>query len=121
MAALLTMDRTTLMAALKPLERRGLVVVEPDLQNRRARRLRLTDAGQAVLAASVPIGRHTPAAIEASLPGLDAAELRVSLWALACNGPFTSLSVRRLRHQRYGWAYSSIFLFKRLSFPCLNG
>lgn len=82
-AALLAMDRTTLTAALKPLERRGLVMVQPDLKDRRTRRLQLTDAGQAVLSAAVPIWRHTHAAIEAGLPGLDAAELRASLRALA--------------------------------------
>ena len=38
-AALLAMDRTTLTAALKPLERRGLVAVSPDPKDRRGRRL----------------------------------------------------------------------------------
>src|SRR5580698_8786955 len=36
-AALLAMDRTTLTAALKPLERRGLVRVMPDQEDRRGR------------------------------------------------------------------------------------
>src|ERR1700689_5808651 len=36
-ASLLAMDRTTLTAALKPLERRGLVKVLPDPSNRRSR------------------------------------------------------------------------------------
>ncbi|MGY9048311.1 MAG: MarR family winged helix-turn-helix transcriptional regulator, partial [Rhodobacterales bacterium] len=40
---LLGMDRTTLTAALKPLERRGLVLLQPDKKDARARRLTLTD------------------------------------------------------------------------------
>src|ERR671929_1129273 len=45
-AALLAMDRTTLTAALKPLERRGLVEVTADPADRRSRRLTLTPAGE---------------------------------------------------------------------------
>src|SRR5437868_12386639 len=45
-AALLAMDRTTLTANLKPLERRGLVSVSVDPADRRGRRLMLTAAGR---------------------------------------------------------------------------
>ena len=45
-AALLAMDRTTLTANLKPLERRGLVKVKVDKTDKRGRRLHLTAAGQ---------------------------------------------------------------------------
>jgi DNA-binding MarR family transcriptional regulator len=48
-SALLAMDRTTLTAALKPLERRGLVKVVIDDADRRNRRLVLTSAGRALL------------------------------------------------------------------------
>ena len=41
-AALLAMDRTTLTAALKPLERRGLVKVSVDKEDKRSRRLTIT-------------------------------------------------------------------------------
>src|ERR1700760_1412771 len=41
-ASLLAMDRTTLTAALKPLERRGLVQITPDPTDRRSRILKLT-------------------------------------------------------------------------------
>src|SRR3954452_7880221 len=41
-AALLAMDRTTLTAALKPLERKGLVAVTTDPQDKRGRLLTLT-------------------------------------------------------------------------------
>ena len=45
-ASLLAMDRTTLTAALKPLERRGLVKVSPDPEDRRSRRIGLTRKGE---------------------------------------------------------------------------
>src|SRR5450432_239358 len=45
-ASLLAMDRTTLTANLKPLERRGLVAVTVDEADRRGRRARLTPAGR---------------------------------------------------------------------------
>src|SRR4051812_25350617 len=48
-ADLLAMDRTTLTAALKPLERRGLVAVAPDPEDRRSRRMTLTAAGRRLL------------------------------------------------------------------------
>src|ERR1700723_447950 len=50
-AALLAMDRTTLTANLKPLARRGLVKVKVDKTDKRGRRLHLTAAGRALLAA----------------------------------------------------------------------
>src|SRR5208282_5945904 len=45
-AALLAMDRTTLTANLKPLERRRLVKVTVDAEDKRSRRLSLTPAGR---------------------------------------------------------------------------
>src|SRR5512135_3347642 len=44
-SALLAMDRTTLTANLKPLERRGLIKVTVDPADKRGRRLALTQAG----------------------------------------------------------------------------
>ena len=58
-AAFLAMDRTTLTANLKPLERLGYVEIIPDKEDKRSRRLVLTDAGRKVLAAAVPIWRAT--------------------------------------------------------------
>ena len=82
-AQLLAMDRTTLTAALKPLERRGLLRVEADPADRRSRRLRLTEAGHAALLAALPIWKQTHAELAAALPGLDMDALRGSLRALA--------------------------------------
>ena len=49
-AALLAMDRTTLTAALKPLDRRDLVEIFVDPGDRRQRRIRLTADGERLLA-----------------------------------------------------------------------
>jgi len=58
-AAFLAMDRTTLTANLKPLERRGLVEIVPDTDDKRSRRLYLTRAGRKLLKAAVPVWRTT--------------------------------------------------------------
>jgi DNA-binding MarR family transcriptional regulator len=63
-ATLLAMDRTTLTAALKPLQRRGLVTVTIDPEDRRSRRLVLSAAGRALLADAVPIWRREHAVID---------------------------------------------------------
>ena len=47
-STLLAMDRTTLTANLKPLERRGLVTVSVDAADKRSRRLTLTPPGRAL-------------------------------------------------------------------------
>ena len=64
----LAMDRTTLTAALKPLERRGLVTVVPDEADRRTRRLVLTDAGIDLLRAAVPVWRSAHDDIDSHWP-----------------------------------------------------
>ena len=61
---LLGMDRTTLTANLKPLERRGLVAVAGDPRDWRVRRLALTDAGRALLVEALPIWRATHDALD---------------------------------------------------------
>src|SRR5581483_332510 len=81
-SALLAMDRTTLTANLKPLERRGLVKVKPDREDRRSRRLFLTAEGKSLLAKAGPIWRKTHAEVEQTLPG-GAGALRKGLLALA--------------------------------------
>jgi DNA-binding MarR family transcriptional regulator len=82
-ADLLAMDRTTLTAALKPLERQGLLVIAIDPADRRGRRLSLTDAGRAALAAAMPVWQKTHAEIEAQLPEGDPERLRRDLRALS--------------------------------------
>lgn len=82
-SALLAMDRTTLTANLKPLERRGLVTVAVDQTDRRNRRLSLTAAGRALLAAAVPTWTREHAAIDALLAGSSPDRLRADLRALS--------------------------------------
>lgn len=57
-SSLLAMDRTTLTANLKPLERRGLVAVSADPADKRGRLLVLTDTGRDLLAAAMPLWRR---------------------------------------------------------------
>jgi DNA-binding MarR family transcriptional regulator len=82
-ASLLAMDRTTLTAALKPLERRGLVEVTVDPEDRRSRLLSLTPEGMALLARAVPTWERTHAEVEALLPDGDPEGLRENLRALS--------------------------------------
>lgn len=79
-AELLAMDRTTLTAALKSLERRGLVSIETHPRDRRSRLLRLTADGRQVLAQALPIWRETHADVDAGLE--DPERLRRDLNAL---------------------------------------
>ena len=58
-ASLLAMDRTTLTANLKPLERRRLLKVSIDKQDRRSRRLALTPIGRTLLIKAYPIWKDT--------------------------------------------------------------
>ena len=67
-AKLLAVDRTTLTAALKPLQRRGLLAVSEDPHDRRARMLTLTPEGLALLTEALPIWRSLHRAIEQGLP-----------------------------------------------------
>lgn len=79
-ADLLAVDRTTLTAALKPLERKGLVEVETDPADRRGKLLSLTAEGQRVLAEAVVTWEGLQAAEEGRLANPD--ELRSALSAL---------------------------------------
>src|SRR5262247_1921185 len=75
-AALLAMDRTTLTAALKPLERRKLVKVSIDTEDKRSRRLAITSAGRTLLAKAFPLWTQTHAEIERLIPRGTADDLR---------------------------------------------
>jgi len=82
-ASLLAMDRTTLTAALKPLQRRGLVKIAQDPADRRSHILILTAKGRHLLAQAVPVWQATHDEIERQLPGSDPDTLRRNLRALA--------------------------------------
>lgn len=68
-AATLAMDRSTVTANLKPLERRGAVTISVDPKDRRGRRAALTDAGRDLLAAAVPVWIAEHARLETELAG----------------------------------------------------
>jgi len=82
-AAFLAMDRTTLTAALKPLERRGLIAVVPDEADRRSRRLLLSSAGRDLLVQAVPIWRATHDQVDRLVGSGDIAALKADLVSLA--------------------------------------
>ena len=82
-ADFLAMDRTTLTALLKPLERRQLVAISPDEKDRRKRRLRLTAAGHALLLDAYPIWQQAHAELETLVN--DAESLRAGLKTLVAH------------------------------------
>ena len=82
-SSLLAMDRTTLTANLKPLERRGLISVTVDPTDRRTRRLTLTPAGRALLVAGVPLWEAERGAVDRLLAPTDPDGLRAVLRVLS--------------------------------------
>jgi DNA-binding MarR family transcriptional regulator len=82
-AALLAMDRTTLTAALKPLQRRGLLRIVADPEDRRVRFMVLTPKGRNLLARAVPIWKSTHLAVEDLIEERDPDHFRRNLCALS--------------------------------------
>ncbi len=78
----LAMSRTTLTAALKPLQRRALVAISADADDGRTRRLALTDAGRRLLAEATVIWRAEHAEIDAGLEAAGIGPLRDGLHRL---------------------------------------
>ena len=81
-SSLLGMDRTTLTAALKPLQRRGLLTINADPADRRSRVMTLTTKGRRLLARAVPVWRTTHVAVEALLPDANPDRFRKNLRAI---------------------------------------
>lgn len=82
-ASLLGMDRTTLTAALKPLQRRALLKIKVDPADRRSRIMTLTSEGRRLLTHAVPVWRRTNVAVEALLPDGDPDRFRKNLRAVS--------------------------------------
>ncbi|WP_322056408.1 MarR family transcriptional regulator [Paraburkholderia sp. J63] len=82
-SSLLAMDRTTLTAALKPLERRGLVRVEQDPDDKRSRLIGLTPDGHKLLAQAFPVWQRTHEEVEQQFPPGEVNRLRQQLRALS--------------------------------------
>jgi DNA-binding MarR family transcriptional regulator len=78
-AALLVMDRTTLTAALKPLERRGFVRIEAAQNDKRSRVMSLTAEGEEALSRAAEVWTQTHAQIEELLGDSDPERLRRDL------------------------------------------
>jgi len=78
-ASLLGMDRTTLTAALKPLQRRRLLNISVDAADRRSRLMSLTPKGRRLLVRAVPVWKRTQVAVEALLPDGDPNRFRKNL------------------------------------------
>src|SRR5262249_36685792 len=82
-AALLAVDRTMLTAVLKPLERRRLVKVSVDKEDKRSRRLTITASGRSLLAKAFPLWRDTHAAIDRLVAEFHSDDLRAALRGLS--------------------------------------
>jgi DNA-binding MarR family transcriptional regulator len=82
-ASLLAMDRTTLTAALKPLQRQGLIRVTADPSDRRGRLMTLTARGRSLLVRAVPVWQSTHSEVEALLHDSDTDRLRNNLRLLS--------------------------------------
>ncbi len=82
-ASLIEIDRTTLTANLKPLERRGLIEILVDSEDRRSRRVKLNDNGRDLLVSALPVWRYTHDEIDKLLGEATADRIRDDLLALS--------------------------------------
>ena len=76
LARQMVMDRTTLGRNIKPLERDGLVSIEPAQSDRRAKELRLTKTGEKQLEAGFEAWSRAQTGFESTFGPKHAAELR---------------------------------------------
>jgi len=76
LARQMVMDRTTLGRNIKPLERDGLVSIEPAQSDRRAKELRLTKTGEKQLEAGFEAWSRAQTGFESTFGPRHAAELR---------------------------------------------
>ncbi len=83
LAAFLAMDQTTMTAATKALERRGLLVITTDKADGRIRRPALTEAGRQIVAQAVPLWRDEHRQLQASVGPENAMALVAALGRLA--------------------------------------
>jgi DNA-binding MarR family transcriptional regulator len=81
----MVMDRTTLGRNIQPLERDGLIRIEPAPSDRRAKELHLTKAGEKRLQAGLEVWAKAQARFEASFGTKRAVELRMLLRAVVAS------------------------------------
>lgn len=79
LAEAMVMDLSGLGHTLKPLERDGYVAIVPDAEDRRARRVSLTEAGRRKLVQTTRLWREAQDRFEAAFGAERAAELRAIL------------------------------------------
>jgi DNA-binding MarR family transcriptional regulator len=89
LAVALVLDRSALAHNLKPLERDGLVAVVVDANDRRSRRVKLTDRGEAKLAESTKLWEVAQNRFEVTFGADQARALRASL-ALIASAEFSN-------------------------------
>lgn len=82
LADAIAMDRTTLAANLKPLERDGLLTVRPDEHDQRARMVQITEAGLSKLEQALPLWQSAQNQFESAFGVKNAAKLRAALRAV---------------------------------------
>lgn len=75
LAEFLAMDHATMTAAIRTLDRRGLVALAPDETDARVRRPSLTPEGRALLVRALPLWREEHARLAADMPEAAAAAL----------------------------------------------
>jgi DNA-binding MarR family transcriptional regulator len=85
-STLLGMDRTTLTAALKPLERRGLAQIQINSTDKRSRKLILTAVGHDLLLAALPTWRKMQKEIDRIVSDAKPDRFRADLRALGAVG-----------------------------------
>ena len=85
LAGEMVMDRTTLGRNILPLERDGLIQVEPVLTDRRAKALLLTHAGEKRLQAGFKAWANAQSQFEATFSAKRAAELRAMLGSVVAS------------------------------------
>jgi len=83
LAERLGMDRTTLTADIRPLERQGFVRSRQDDRDKRVRNLMITDAGMEMLEKAIPVWRQLQEETRAMLTGIEWDEMRGHLRDLA--------------------------------------
>jgi DNA-binding MarR family transcriptional regulator len=79
----LGMDRTTVLAALKPLEAAGLLTISPNPADRRGRLIALTGSGRQTLEDALPLWQAAQQDAQACLTDSDLQKLNGMLEALA--------------------------------------
>jgi len=83
LASLLAMDRATLTAALKKLERNGFVRISTRLPDRRVRKIAVTRQGRGLLGKTTPVWKHSNVELESLLPEIGLHAFRQKLSSLS--------------------------------------